>query len=96
MDLWAEKEAATYSAEDDIDFQTAYVADLLTGSDYPSFDIALACKMFKEWKGHKKENILTYRDREFVSPVTQTKAPKHHTPWLAAMDDSMEAFLADK
>jgi trimethylamine monooxygenase len=27
--------------------------------------------------------------------LTGTLAPPHHTPWMEAMDDSLEAFLAD-
>jgi trimethylamine monooxygenase len=26
--------------------------------------------------------------------MTGTMAPSHHTPWLHAMDDSLEAYLA--
>jgi trimethylamine monooxygenase len=27
--------------------------------------------------------------------MTGTLSPPHHTPWMQAMDDSLEAFLAD-
>jgi len=37
---------------------------------------------------------LTYRDSSFASPVDGTVSPKHHTEWLAAMDDSLETFLS--
>jgi trimethylamine monooxygenase len=39
------------------------------------------------------ENILTYRDKSYRSVLTGTMAPVHHTPWLKALDDSLEAFL---
>jgi trimethylamine monooxygenase len=39
------------------------------------------------------ENILTYRDRSYPSTLTGTMAPVHHTPWMEALDDSMQAFL---
>jgi trimethylamine monooxygenase len=49
--------------------------------------------MFKEWEHHKMEDILTYRDRSHKSVLTGTQAPIHHTAWMKAADDSMEAFL---
>jgi trimethylamine monooxygenase len=27
--------------------------------------------------------------------MTGTMSPKHHTPWIDALDDSLEAYLAD-
>ena len=39
------------------------------------------------------ENILTYRDRAYPSVLTGTQAPPHHTVWMEALDDSLEAFL---
>ena len=45
---------------------------------------------------HKAENILTYRERSFPSVLTGNVAPVHHTPWMKALDDSLEAFLANK
>jgi trimethylamine monooxygenase len=39
------------------------------------------------------DDILTYRDQSYRSVLTGTQAPVHHTPWLKALDDSLEAFL---
>jgi trimethylamine monooxygenase len=36
---------------------------------------------------------MAFRDNSYVSPMTGTKAPPHHTPWVDALDDSMEAYL---
>ena len=79
-----------------IDFQTEYVRDLITPTDYPRLDVDMCAKLFKEWEHHKVEGILTYRDRSYPSTLTGTVAPKHHTTWMKAMDDSLEAFLANK
>ena len=79
-----------------IDFQTEYVRDLLGPTDYPRLDVDQCAKLFKEWEHHKVEGILTYRDRSYPSTLTGTMAPKHHTPWMKALDDSLEAFLANK
>lgn len=81
------------SAEKMIDFQGDYVADLIAKTDYPSFDIAGTNKTFMEWEHHKAENIMGFRDNAYRSLMTGTMSPKHHTPWLEAMDDSLEAFL---
>lgn len=76
-----------------IEYQGAYVKELMDETDYPSFDVEVANQAFKEWKGHKKKNIMTFRDNGYVSPLSGKRAPAHHTPWKDALDDSMEAYL---
>jgi trimethylamine monooxygenase len=39
------------------------------------------------------EDIMTYRNKSFSSPVTGSIGPVHHTPWETAMDDSLKTFL---
>jgi trimethylamine monooxygenase len=51
-------------------------------------------ELFKQWEQHKGEGIVTYRDRSYPSTLTGTMAPAHHTKWMQALDDSLEAFLA--
>ena len=89
------REEATTSVEEDIDFQTAYVRDLLDATDYPDFNVEAVAVLFKEWKHDKQADILGYRNRSYRSVLTGTLAPPHHTPWMEAMDDSLEAFLAE-
>ena len=79
-----------------IDFQTEYVRDLIEPTDYPRLNVDLCAKLFKEWEHHKAEGILTYRDKSYPSTLTGTVAPTHHTTWMHAMDDSLEAFLANE
>jgi trimethylamine monooxygenase len=93
---WREKEEASGGPADDIDFQCAYIRDLLDRTDYPDFKPEVVAEQFKEWKHHKKEDVLTYRHHSFPSTLTGTMAPAHHTPWMEALDDSLEAFLANK
>ena len=76
-----------------IDFQTEYVRDLLTSTDYPHLDVDMVARLFKEWEHHKVEGILTYRDRSYPSTITGTVSPAHHTTWMKAMDDSLAAFM---
>lgn len=92
---WVAREEATTSVEQDIDFQTAYVRDLLDATDYPDFNVEAVAALFKQWKHDKKDDILGYRNCSYRSVLTGTLAPPHHTPWMEAMDDSLEAFLAD-
>ena len=33
---------------------------------------------------------MTFRDNGYKSVMTGTMAPKHHTPWKDAMDDSLK------
>jgi trimethylamine monooxygenase len=90
---WTTYEESLLDATQAIDFQTEYVRDLITPTDYPRLDVDGVARMFKEWEHHKMDNILTYRDKSHRSLLTGTLAPVHHTPWMQALDDSMEAFL---
>ena len=96
---WIEESQETEDAlEDDygaIDFQGAYTQDLVDQTDYPNFDTLLVNKMFKDWKKHKKQSIIDYRDHGHTSPLTGTVAPVHHTRWVEALDDSLKSYLAD-
>ena len=93
IDHWREEEdniADDYGA---IEFQGDYTMRLMALTDYPEFDTAGANQAFFQWKKHKKENIMTFRDHGYKSALTGTMAPAHHTPWKDALDDSMEAYL---
>ena len=82
--------------EDDyaaIEFQGEYTLRLMEQTDYPEFDISAANQAFFEWKKHKKENIMTFRDHGYKSGLTGNIAPAHHTAWKDALDDSLEAYL---
>ncbi|MDA8746878.1 NAD(P)/FAD-dependent oxidoreductase [Litoreibacter sp.] len=92
----ADRIAREDAGEDDYDaiwYQGDYVKELIGETDYPSFDVEQACKVFKEWKGHKKMGIMTFRDNSYKSVMTGTMAPVHHTPWKDALDDSLEVYL---
>jgi len=91
---WRAREEKLDSPYVEIDFQTDYVRDLLAATDYPAFDIDAVAELFKDWKHHKVDSILGYRDHSYRSVLTGTVAPVHHTPWMKAMDDSLAAFLA--
>ncbi len=90
---WREREGALVSDEEMIRFQGDYVSSLIDETDYPSFDIEGVNRTFLEWEKHKHDGIMTFRDKSYRSLMTGTEAPPHHTPWLDAMDDSMEAYL---
>ncbi|MEM7211646.1 MAG: NAD(P)/FAD-dependent oxidoreductase [Pseudomonadota bacterium] len=76
-----------------IDYQGAYTEELMNETDYPNFDVKASNQAFYEWKKHKKKDIMTFRNNGYVSPMTGTKAPPHHTPWKDALDDSLESYL---
>ena len=77
--VWRAKEEACENAFDLIDFQTAYMRDMLDSTDYPELKVEKVAELFKTWEHHKEEGILTYRDRSYVSVVTGNQAPEHHT-----------------
>ncbi|CAB4060884.1 tmm [Lepeophtheirus salmonis] len=72
-------------------YQLAYILDLNKDSKYP---YELDCTdMFIKCLDDKKNDILTYRDKQFQSIFTKTKSPMYHTKWIDAFDDSLDAFL---
>ena len=96
LDDVAEREAREEASDDvkyAIKYQGAYVKELIADTDYPSFDVDGACKAFFEWKQHKIDDIMGFRNNCYKSLMTGTMAPIHHTPWKDALDDSMEAYL---
>ena len=94
-EAWFAREEAAEGVNGDIDFQAAYVRDLVDRTDYPDFAIEEVAEMFKQWMRDKSEGILDYRNKSYRSTITGTLAPLHHTRWMEAMDDSLEAFLRD-
>ncbi len=93
---WVEHEETAKDPFAHIDFQAAYIRDLLGPTDYPEFDVEGMGELFKQWKRDKQADILGYRNKSYRSTMTGTVAPPHHTPWMEAMDDSLEAFLANE
>src|SRR5690606_15496289 len=87
------REDAGKDTHDAIQYQGDYVKELIAETDYPSFDVDGACEIFFEWKEHKKQDIMGFRNNSYVSVITGTMAPKHHTPWKDALDDTMESYL---
>jgi trimethylamine monooxygenase len=88
-----DREALCDGAFDEIDFQANHMRDLKAMTTYFDFDIDRTVEQWKEWEHDKDESIVGYRNKSFRSPVTATPAPPMATPWLKALDDSMETFL---
>jgi trimethylamine monooxygenase len=93
---WQAREEKLEDDEQMIWFQGDNVQELVDATDYPSFDIEGTNKTFMTWEHNKHEDIMGFRNSSHKSLMTGTQAPAHHTPWLEAMDDSMEEFLAVK
>ena len=82
---------AMKTAYDEIDFQGDFVNDLAEESGYGhKIDVR---DIFKVWKGHKEENLLTYRDKQFTSLYTGNTSPPPPKTFMEALDDSMAAFI---
>lgn len=93
---WRDREEQLQDAEQMIWFQGDYTQELIDATDYPDFDIEAVNQTFMEWEHHKAEDIMGFRNNGYKSLMTGTMAPKHHTPWLEALDDSLEAYLAEQ
>jgi trimethylamine monooxygenase len=94
--LWESKEAKIETPKDAWEFQADNIRELLAVTDYPSFDIDGVNQLLYEWKNHKKEDIMNFRDNAYRSVMTGKMSPKHHTKWMKAMDDSLESYLRSK
>lgn len=92
---WREREEGLTNDESMIRFQADYVKGLISATDYPMFDIEGVIQTFLVWESHKKDNIMTFRDHAYRSLITGKQSPLHHTPWKDALDDSLEAYLAN-
>lgn len=95
INKWLDKYAQVETANQEVDFQSEYIKDLLTMSDYPDFSVDKVGEMFKSWLEDKEENILTYRDKTYTSVVTGTEAAEHHTDWMDELDDSKDRYLME-
>ncbi|WP_182358920.1 flavin-containing monooxygenase [Tomitella gaofuii] len=95
VDAWFERECALDGHEQEIDFQAAYIRDLLSFTDYPEFHVERQGQLFKQWHDDKQADIMGYRNRSYRSTLTGTLAPALHEPWLDVLDDSLEYFLAN-
>jgi len=93
FDKWRAREETLEDAEQMIWFQGDYVQELIDATDYPNFNIEDTNKTFMEWEHHKAEDIMGFRNNSYRSLMTGTMSPKHHTPWLEELDDSMGAYL---
>nr|WP_320135359.1 NAD(P)/FAD-dependent oxidoreductase [uncultured Amphritea sp.] len=91
---WQARELTLTTAEEMFTFQGDYILELIEATDYPTFDIEGVRQTFLEWKHHKQENIMTFRDHAYRSLMTGTMSPTHHTPWIDALDDSLETYLS--
>ena len=76
-----------------IRYQGDYIQELIEETDYPNFDVDGACEAFYQWKKHKSEAIMEFRNNAYKSVITGTMAPVHHTPWVDALDDSKKVYL---
>lgn len=90
---WRERELQLADAYEQIYFQGSYVRELIAATDYPRFDVNAVDETLIEWKHHKQEDIMGFRDNAYRSVLTGNMQPKHHTLWVKAMDDSLESYL---
>ena len=62
-----------------IKFQDDYLQELISETNYPSFDVDGACEPFYHWKKHRSLNIMKFRDNAYKRVVTGSMALAHHT-----------------
>ncbi|KAL4230829.1 hypothetical protein ACF0H5_011203 [Mactra antiquata] len=87
-----ERRKGLKDCHDDIDFQSDFVAELCSLTDYDKRCVD-ARSLFHKWEHDKDENIKTYRDKCFASIFTSTMSPSHSSDWWNAFDDSIKTFV---
>ena len=90
---WHQKEQKLKNVEQMVKFQGEYIKQLIAATDYPDFNIDAVNEVFMQWKKHKQDNIMGFRDKVYRSVISGKMAKPHHTPWLYALDDSLETYL---
>lgn len=90
---WRRREESLLDPDEEIVFQGDYVKNLLEETDYPFLDVDGVNQTLLEWKEHKAKDIMGFRNHSYRSLVTGTVSPPHHTPWMEALDDSLESYL---
>ncbi|WHT37873.1 hypothetical protein QNH98_12075 [Myroides sp. mNGS23_01] len=93
INKWLKAEELTQTSNEQVDLQTAYIKDLISLTDYPTFNIDKVGEMFKRYLDSKEIDILTYRDQVYTSVMTGVTAEEHHTIWMKELDDSLERYL---
>ena len=80
--------------DDEIDFQTAYIADITKEANY-GYNLDTS-QCFHVWEKYKQDDITTYRNKSHTSQFTGTKSPVFYTPFMQAFDNSMQNFLTNE
>jgi len=93
---WRAREEKLVTASDGYEFQGSYIESLVDKTDYPRIDIQGVNRTFLQWKRDKESDIMGFRDKSYRSVMTGTQSPLHHTSWLDALDDSMDAYLTKR
>ncbi len=96
IEQWRDKEDAIADDYAAIEFQGNYTLHLIEQTDYPTFNVAATNDAFFQWKKHKKQGIMEFRNHSYQSAMTGTMAPPHHTAWAEALDDSLESYMSKK
>ena len=95
IDDWRAQEDSLADDYEAIAFQGRYTMELMAKTDYPAIDLEDCNQAFYQWKKHKKQGIMTFRDHGYKSALTGKIAPPHHTPWVDALDDSLDCYLGE-
>jgi trimethylamine monooxygenase len=95
IDDWRAQEDSLADDYEAIAFQGRYTMELMAKTDYPAIDLEGCNQAFYQWKKHKKQGIMTFRDHGYKSALTGKIAPPHHTPWVDALDDSLACYLGE-
>ena len=92
LEKWREKEATLSDFHHQIDMQSDFILDLCKDVPYNK-NIAKSRKLFHDLEYSRQDNICTYRDKQYTSPITGTAAVPDHSTWANAFDVSLDAFV---
>lgn len=74
--------------------QGDFITEVMNECSYPKkWDTDKTKANFYKWIDDKVENVMTFRDKTFVSANTGVESVATKTPWFENHESSVESFL---
>jgi len=91
---WLARQSAFTGVKDAIQCQGDYITELMNECSYPKkWDTQKTTNNFFKWIEDKVENVMTFRDKTFVSANTGVESTRTKTPWFQNHENSEENYL---
>lgn len=97
IDKWSERESNFTGYPDMVNCQGDYIKEVMDeGVSYPKkWDVDRTNANFMKWMNDKVENIMEFRNKTFVSAVTDVESLVPKVKWFDNHESSVESFLSN-